>query len=93
MFGDLTFAGGTFADIFLVSGQIEYSYRKGRTAVIAVIPENGSMVTGVSAKFIRSKVEAILPEEGTITTNVIVRKLRTKVEKTKTVNTNPQPGL
>lgn len=65
MFGDLTFAGGTFSDFFIVSGQVSYSFRKGRTAVVAILPANGPIVTGVEPRTIRSKVEAIK----TISTN------------------------
>lgn len=65
MFGDLTFAGGTFSDFFVVGGQIVYSFRKGRTAVQAIIPDNGSVITTVPPRFVRSKVEAVK----TISTN------------------------
>jgi len=65
MFGDLTFAGGTFSDFFTVAGQISYTFRKGRTMVVAIIPENGTIITDVPPRFVRSKVEAIK----TISTN------------------------
>jgi len=65
MFSDFTFAGGTFSDIFAVTGQVSYSFRKGRTTVVAIIPDNGTIVTGVEPRFVRSKVEAIK----TISTN------------------------
>jgi len=57
MFGDITFAGGTFADLFVVANQVEYSYRKGRTAVIAIIPEDGDITTSVIVRKLRTKVE------------------------------------
>jgi hypothetical protein len=65
MFGDLTFAGGTFSDFFTVAGQISYTFRKGRTMVVAIIPENGTIITDVPPRFVRSKVDAIK----TISTN------------------------
>jgi len=89
MFGDLTFAGGTFSDFFIVSGQISYSFRKGRTAVIAIIPENGKIITDVPPRFVRSKVEA----EIKVNTDIPNRFARTKVEAIKTISTNPQTGM
>lgn len=89
MFGDLTFAGGTFSDFFIVGGQIIYSFRKGRTAVIAIIPDNGTIITDVPPRMVRSKVEA----EIKINTNIPERTARTKVEAIKTISTNPQTGM
>lgn len=89
MFGDLTFAGGTFSDFFTVAGQISYTFRKGRTAVMAIIPENGKILTDAPARIIRSKVEA--PK--TLNYETPSRIARTKVEVIKTVSTNPQTGM
>ncbi len=93
MFGDLTFAGGTFSDFFTVSGQVSYSFRKGRTVVVAILPSNGTITTGVEPRTVRSTVEAILPSDGPVTTGVEPRTVRTKVEAIKTISTNPQTGF
>ena len=84
MFGDATFAEATFADFFTGLPSISWTFRKGRTVVIAIIPSDGSIVTGIIPRYLRTSVEAILPESGSIRTNVTAIKTR---------NTNPQTGI
>lgn len=77
MFAEDTFASLTFADLFLVPGQVSYTFRRGRTVVVAIIPGNGTIITEPQPRIIRTKVEV----DKTITTlNPPDRILRTKVE-------------
>lgn len=78
MFGEMTFAGGTFSDLFPAVTPVIYIYRSGRTAVY-VYPEDEQIVTGVSSIKLATKVEAVEAEESTSFVLPTI-KLRSKVE-------------
>ena len=80
MFGDATFAEATFADFFTGLPNISWTFRKGRTVVIAITPsDGGSIVTGIIPRYLRTSVEAILPESGSIVSYLDNRIIRTNV--------------
>lgn len=78
MFGDMTFAGGTFSDLFPAVTPVIYIYRSGRTAVY-VYPEDEQIVTGVSSVKLATKVEPVEAEYSPSFVAPTI-KLRTKVE-------------
>lgn len=96
MFGDAPFASLTFSDFFYVPGvSVSYIFRKSRTKVIAIVPDDGKLLTNLNYKIIRTSVAAVTPDESQVVTDVQNdRKLRTSVSSTNTTrSTNPQTGL
>lgn len=78
MFGEMTFAGGTFSDLFPAPFPVVYIFRYGRTAVY-VYPEDDIIVSGVSSTRLATKVEAVELDEPPTFVQPKIR-LRTKVE-------------
>jgi hypothetical protein len=68
MFSDATFAEITFADFFSISGVFVFLPRKGRTRVVAILPEVGSIITGAHGFKLRTRVEDVEIDNGKIIT-------------------------
>jgi ribosome-binding ATPase YchF (GTP1/OBG family) len=89
MYGVFAFGSASFADFFNVGGfAIQYTFRKGRTIVQALIPENGNILTDTQSKFIRTSVIEVAPDNSKASTLLN----NSRIIKTKILGTKGKGG-
>jgi hypothetical protein len=59
VFADASFSEISFADFFISSGAVFYEFRKGRTTVIANVPDDGKIINDIPKIVLRTKVEIV----------------------------------